>query len=44
MKAPLYHLSYTVKIGGADGSRTRNLMIKNQLLYQLSYSTVFRRT
>jgi hypothetical protein len=29
-----------VKIGAGDGTRTRDLLITNQLLYQLSYAGV----
>ena len=28
-------------IGAGDGTRTRNLLITNQLLYQLSYASAF---
>ena len=31
-------------LGAGDGTRTRNLLITNQLLYRLSYSSPFVRT
>lgn len=33
----LYQLSYRGKSGASGETRTRNLLIKSQLLYQLSY-------
>ena len=35
--------SFPVKLGGAGGrTRTPDLLITNQLLYQLSYTSIFR--
>jgi hypothetical protein len=34
---PLANLGISPKIGADDGTRTRNLLITSQLLYQLSY-------
>ena len=35
---PHKSLQYSVLSGAGDGTRTRNLLITNQLLYQLSYA------
>ncbi len=36
-KAP-FRMLFPLKIGAGDGTQTRDLMITNQLLYQLSYT------
>ena len=38
--APFGH-SGTLPYGAGDGTRTRNLLITNQLLCQLSYTSIF---
>ena len=38
--APFGH-SGTLPYGAGDGTRTRDLLITNQLLYQLSYTSIF---
>ena len=35
--APFSHLGIPPQYGADDGTRTRNLLITSQLLYQLSY-------
>ena len=39
--APLGHAGTLPKNGAGDGTRTRDLLITNQLLYQLSYTSLF---
>ncbi len=36
---PLWPLGNSPKYGAGDGTRTRDLLITNQLLYQLSYTS-----
>ena len=39
--APFGHSgTYPYEIGAGEGNRTRNLLITNQLLYQLSYTSI----
>ncbi len=38
--APFGHSGTPPYIGAGDGTRTRDLLITNQLLYQLSYTSV----
>ncbi len=39
--APFGHSGTPPKNGAGDGTRTRDLLITNQLLYQLSYTSIF---
>ena len=39
--APFGHSGTLPKNGAGDGTRTRDLLITNQLLYQLSYTSTF---
>ncbi len=41
IKIPLRRDFYCRKFGAGDRSRTRDLLITNQLLYQLSYASAF---
>ncbi len=38
--SPLEKLEYSRKKKAGNGTRTRNLLITNQLLYQLSYASI----
>ena len=40
-KKPCNHWNYRVFNGASDVTRTHDLLITNQLLYQLSYTSVF---
>ena len=39
--APFGHSGTLPLFGAGDGTRTRDLLITNQLLYQLSYTSIF---